>query len=55
MKGGSLVKKKKRARIFKATPTRALTTPISNQGWRVLSHMSRLTAGSQPEFAQKHS
>ena len=35
MKGGSFVKKS--ARLFKVTPTRALTTPIFDQGWRVLS------------------
>ena len=29
-----------------------LTTPVFDQGWRVLSYLLRLTAGSRPEFAQ---
>ena len=36
---------------FEATPTFALTTPIYDRRRRVLSLLSRLTAGSRPEMA----
>ena len=47
--GGSVINNARE--IFKATPTRALTTPIFDRARRVLGCL----AGSRPEFAQKHS
>ena len=40
---------------IEASPTFALTTPTYDLRPRVLSHSSRLMAGSRAEIAQKHS
>ena len=46
-KGGSSIKN-----AFEATPTFALTTPIQDQKWRVLSGLLGSRASSRPEFVQ---